>query len=122
MVAGGGLLTGLLDCLGDFGEKLLVNGGDFVERGGHLHSGRISLRGVGRRLAGVGSLLGRFGVSDGRIDGRESFGGANILGVDGEDSLEFGLGGLKVAFVASLQGFGEELRLAGGSIAILGDK
>ena len=129
VVAGRGLLAGKLDGLGDFGEKLLMDGGDFFEGGGRLGGGgidlggrRISLRGVARRLGGISCLLGRFGFGDGGVDRRQAFGRADILGVDGEDRLELGLGGLQVAFVARLQGFGEELRLAGGGIAVLGDE
>ena len=113
MVAGGGLLAGVLDGLVDLGQELIV-GSSFI---GHDRRG-VALGGRGS----VGSLLGGFGVGDGGIDGGEAFRGADILGVDGEDRLEPGLGGLQVAFIASLQGLSEKLRLARGDIAVLGDE
>jgi hypothetical protein len=118
MVASGGLLAGVLDGLVYLGEELIVGSG-FVGRDGR----GVGLRGVALRCgSGVGSLLGGFGFGDGGIDGGEAFRGADILGIDGEDRLEPGLGGLQVAFIASLQRLSEELRLARGGIAVLGDE
>ena len=110
VVASGTLLTSVFDDFADLGEELLIRSG-FVGR----DDGGI-------RLRGVGGLLGGFGFRDIGGDVLEAFGRAEILGVDGEDRLVLGLGGLQVAFIAGLQRLGEELRLACGGIAILGDK
>ena len=110
MVASGTLLTSVFDDFADLGEELLIRSG-FVGR---------DRRGIGLRR--VGGLLGGFGFRDIGGDVLEAFGRAEILGVDGEDRLVLGLGGLQVAFIAGLQRLGEELRLACGGIAVLGDK
>ena len=124
MVAGGGLLAGFLHVLFDLREELVVGRG-FVGR--HGRSGSVGLGGVGLGSilggsGGFGGLLGGFGGGDFVVHGLEGFGRAEILGVEGEDRLILGLGGLQVAFVTGLQGLGEELRLTRGGIAVLGDE
>ena len=94
MVAGSALLASGFDILADLGEEFIIGRG-FFGRGGRLGGRRIALR-------GVSSLLRGFGLGDGRADGGEAFGGADILGVDGEDRLKFCLGGLQVTFIAGL--------------------
>ena len=121
-VAGGGLLAGDFDGLGYFGEQLLMGGGDFLDGADRLDGRSGGGRGLGLGGGSLGGRLGGGGLLDGGIDGGEAFRGSGILGVDREDGFELGLGGLQVAFVAGLDGLGEELRLARGGIAVLGDQ
>jgi hypothetical protein len=68
---------------------------------------------------GVSGLLRGAGFGEGGVDGGQAFVGAHVLGVDGEDRFELFLRDLEISFVAGLQGFGEEQRLARGGVAIL---
>ena len=99
---------------------------DFVEGaagGGGHDGGRSSRSTVGRSSGlGVGGLLGGGGFGQGGVDGGQAFVGSHILRVDREDRLELLLGDLEIAFIAGLQGFGEEQRLARGGVPILRDE
>ena len=100
-----------------------MSGRDFIEGTGRGRSdgggrGAIDLGGG----SGVGGLLGGGGFGQGGVDGGQAFVGTHVLRVDREDRLELLLGDLEVAFIAGLEGFGEQQRLAGGGVAILRDK
>ena len=118
MVASGAALASGFDGFAYLIEELFVGSGFICRDCRSIALRRVAL---GRR-SGVGGLLGGFGVGDGGVDGGEAFRGAHILRVDGEDRLEPGLGGLQVAFIASLQRLSEKLRLGRGGIAVLGDE